>query len=93
MHNVGCLTAITSGDGQDLLEPREDCDDDRASQQFRFEPSGPPTAGRYRVRIAATDRCLALRGEELGEGVELVQGLCSEALAQRFLVDLVQPPP
>lgn len=92
VHGIGCLTVIRDGDGRDLLEPRDACDDDQPTQRFLVEPVGPPEALGLRLHVADTDRCLGLRGEELGESVELVQGPCSEAAAQRFRIELTAPP-
>jgi len=78
-HGIGCLTVIPDGDGRDLVEPRDNCDDEQPTQRFLVEPVGPPEAPDLRLRVADTERCLGVRGEELAEGAELVQGPCSEA--------------
>ncbi|MFE9093380.1 helix-turn-helix domain-containing protein [Streptomyces sp. NPDC007264] len=91
-YGIGCLTLLRDGPGRDLFEPRTDCADDDPAQQFRVEPIGPPGAAHFRLRSAATQQCLSLRDQDTGEGTEIVQGRCSGARDQEFLIAL-QPPP
>ncbi|WP_051576291.1 XRE family transcriptional regulator [Streptomyces sp. Tu 6176] len=91
-YGIGCLTLLRDGPGRDLFEPRDDCADDDPAQQFRVEPVGPPGAARFRLRSAATGQCLSLRDQDTEEGAEVVQGRCSGARDQEFLIALVPPP-
>ncbi|MFF9090826.1 helix-turn-helix domain-containing protein [Streptomyces sp. NPDC014991] len=92
-YSIGCLTVLPDGPGRDLIEPREDCADDNRAQQFRIEPFGPPAAVHFRIRPVITDQCLSLRDQETKNGAEIVQGRCSGAADQDFLIDLIPPPP
>ncbi|MFD7638242.1 RICIN domain-containing protein, partial [Streptomyces sp. NPDC059873] len=78
--------------GRDLLEPREDCADDNRAQQFRIESLGPQAPTHFRIRPVITDQCLSLRGQDVKEGTEVVQGRCSGAADQDFLIELIPPP-
>ncbi|MBM7774682.1 hypothetical protein JOD54_004886 [Actinokineospora baliensis] len=89
VHGIGCLTVIGEGDGKDLVEPRDDCVGDKASQRFTLDPVAP---GIFRLHVTGTETCLSLRDESLTEGTPLVKAPCSHAQAQRFAVELVQPP-
>ncbi|MEU4768456.1 XRE family transcriptional regulator [Actinosynnema sp. NPDC023794] len=91
-HGVGCLTVLVEGPGRDLVEPREDCAEDDPAQQFRIEPFGPPVAERFRIRPVVTDHCLSLRDQDTDDGAEVVQGRCSTAADQEFLIELIPPP-
>lgn len=88
---IGCLTVLVDGPGDDLIEPRDDCADDNPTQQFRIEPTGPVSAARFRIRTTATGYCLALRNQDTSEGTEIVQGRCSGARDQEFLINLIPP--
>jgi hypothetical protein len=90
-HGVGCLTVLLDGPGRDLVEPREDCAEDDPAQRFRIEQFGPPAAGHFRIRPAVTDQCLSLRDQDTDDGAEVVQGRCSTAADQEFLIELVPP--
>ncbi|QIS03363.1 XRE family transcriptional regulator [Nocardia brasiliensis] len=90
-YGIGCLTVLTGGPGDNLLEPRDDCSDDNPAQQFRIEPTGPASAARFRIRTTATNHCLALRGQDTADGAEIVQGRCSGARDQEFLIHLIPP--
>ncbi|MGW1598675.1 helix-turn-helix domain-containing protein [Streptomyces sp. NPDC002343] len=89
---IGCLTVLRDGPGRDLLEPRDDCADDDRAQRFRVEPFGPSAAGRFRIRPVVTGQCLSLRDQDTGDGAEVVQGRCSGAADQDFLIELIPPP-
>lgn len=89
---VGCLTVLNDGVGQDLLESRDDCDDDNSDQLFTFESIGPAEAGRLRIRPVSTGLCLGLRDQDTIAGTEIVQERCSGAADQEFLVNAVPPP-
>ncbi|BCM64833.1 MULTISPECIES: XRE family transcriptional regulator [Streptomyces] len=90
-HGVGCLTVLRTGPGRNLLEPRDDCSDTDQAQQFRVEPFGPPSAGHFRLRPVGTDWCLSLRDQDTVSGAEVVQGRCSGAADQDFLIELTPP--
>ncbi|RDI69343.1 hypothetical protein DFR76_101881 [Nocardia pseudobrasiliensis] len=90
-YGIGCLTVLLDGPGRDLIEPRDDCAEDDPAQRFRIEPVGPPHAGRFRIRPDATDECLALRDQDTVENAEIVQGRCSGARDQEFLIELIPP--
>ena len=89
VHGVGCLTVIDSGAGRDLVEPRDDCATFLRAQSFHLDPVQPNL---FRLRLAGTDDCLGPRDEGLEEGVELIREPCSASPAQRFAVELRQPP-
>ncbi|MFI0976934.1 helix-turn-helix domain-containing protein [Streptomyces sp. NPDC021093] len=91
-YGIGCLTVLPNGPGRDLLEPRDDCADDDRTQQFRIEPFGPPARDRFRIRPVVTGRCLGLRHQDTEDGAEVVQGRCSGATDQDFLIELTPPP-
>ncbi|MEV7194500.1 helix-turn-helix domain-containing protein [Streptomyces sp. NPDC093510] len=91
-YNIGCLTVLSMGPGRDLLEPREDCSDDNRAQQFRIEPLGPAAAEHFRLRPVVTGRCLSLRDQDVEAGTEIVQGRCSGAADQDFLIEPIPPP-
>jgi hypothetical protein len=91
-YGVGCLTVLLEGPGRDLVEPREDCAEDDPAQRFRIEPFGPPAAARFRIRPVLTDHCLSLRDQDTDDGAEVVQGRCSTAADQEFLIELIPPP-
>lgn len=91
-YSIGCLTVLLKGSGRNLLEPREDCADDNQAQQFRISPIGPSAAARFRLLSVITGRCLSLRDQDTGAGTEIVQGRCSGAADQQFLIELIPPP-
>ncbi|MHC5903779.1 RICIN domain-containing protein [Streptomyces sp. S6] len=91
-YGIGCLTVLSAGPGRNLLEPRDDCADTNRSQQFRIERFGPTTATRFRIRPLSTDWCLSLRDQDTASGTEIVQGRCSGATDQDFLIELTTPP-
>ncbi|QTE02987.1 XRE family transcriptional regulator [Streptomyces cyanogenus] len=88
---IGCLTLLRDGPGRDLIEPRDDCAEDDPAQQFRIEPIGPPASAHFRLRPAATGQCLSIRDQDTVEGAEIVQGRCSGARDQEFLITLIPP--
>ncbi|MGW5051385.1 helix-turn-helix domain-containing protein [Actinokineospora sp. NPDC004072] len=91
-YRIGCLTVLLDGPGRDLLEPRDDCADDNPAQRFRLELFGPPAAAHFRIRPTITDHCLSLRDQDTESGAEVVQGRCSGAADQDFLIELIPPP-
>ncbi|MEU6676322.1 XRE family transcriptional regulator [Streptomyces sp. NPDC046925] len=91
-YGIGCLTVLRKGPGRNLLEPRDDCADDNRTQQFRIERFGPPDTAHFRIRSAITSRCLSLRDQDTEDGAEIVQGRCSGAADQDFLIELTPPP-
>ncbi len=91
-YSIGCLTILLKGPGRDLLEPRDDCADDNQAQQFRVSLFGPAAAAHFRLRPVDTGRCLSLRDQDLEVGTEIVQGRCSSAADQEFLIELIPPP-
>ncbi|MEU8034816.1 XRE family transcriptional regulator [Streptomyces sp. NPDC049099] len=90
-YGIGCLTLLRDGPGRDLIEPRDDCAEDDPAQQFRIEPIGPPASAHFRLRPAATGQCLSVRDQDTVEGAEIVQGRCSGARDQEFLITLTTP--
>jgi hypothetical protein len=92
-HGIGCLTVLEKGPGRNLLEPRDDCADTNRAQQFRIEPFGTSATTRFRIRPAGTGQCLSLRDQDSSIGAEVVQGRCSGATDQDFLIELTPPPP
>ncbi|WP_431040760.1 helix-turn-helix domain-containing protein [Streptomyces sp. P1-3] len=91
-YGIGCLTVLLKGPGRDLIEPRDDCADDNRAQQFRVEPFGPPATPHFRIRPVVTGQCLSLRDQDTKSGSEVVQGRCSGAADQDFLIELIPPP-
>ncbi|MER7048900.1 XRE family transcriptional regulator [Streptomyces jumonjinensis] len=91
-YGIGCLTALQKGPGRGLLEPRDDCADTDRAQQFRVEPFGTPAAAHFRLRAVSTGECLSLRDQDTVIGAEVVQGRCSGAADQDFLLELIPPP-
>jgi hypothetical protein len=91
-YSIGCLTVLLDGPGRDLVEPRDDCAEDNPAQRFRIEPIGPPAAAHFRIRPAITDQCLSLRDQDTTAGTEIVQGRCSGAVDQEYLIELIPPP-
>ncbi|MFI2511265.1 helix-turn-helix domain-containing protein [Streptomyces sp. NPDC018972] len=91
-YEIGCLTLLLKGSGQDLLEPRDDCADTNRAQQFRLERFGPSTMTHFRIRPVSTGLCLSLRDQDTAIGAEVVQGRCSGAADQDFLIELIRPP-
>ncbi|WP_381561472.1 helix-turn-helix domain-containing protein [Streptomyces eurythermus] len=89
---IGCLTVLPQGAARNLLEPRDDCADDNPAQQFRIESYGPRAPARFLIRPAGGDQCLSLRDQDTEEGTEIVQGRCSGAADQDFLIELIPPP-
>lgn len=90
-HGIGCLTLLRDGPGRDLLEPRDDCAEHDSAQRFRIEPFGPAAAAHFRIRPVVTDQCLSLRDQDTAADAEVVQGRCSSAPDQEFLIELISP--
>ncbi|MER5515173.1 XRE family transcriptional regulator [Streptomyces sp. NPDC002763] len=91
-YGIGCLTVLLTGPGRNLIEPRDDCANTNRSQQFRIEPFGPSAVSHFRIRPISTDWCLSLRDQDTTSGTEVVQGRCSGAADQDFLIELTPPP-
>ncbi|MFI0813381.1 helix-turn-helix domain-containing protein [Streptomyces echinatus] len=91
-YGIGCLTVLLEGPAQDLIEPRDDCADGNRAQQFRIELYGPPDTSHFRIRPVVTGQCLSLRDQDAESGSEIVQGRCSGAPDQDFLIELMPPP-
>lgn len=91
-YGIGCLTALAKGPARGLLEPRDDCADSDRAQQFRVEPFATSAAAHFRLRAVSTGECLSLRDQDTVIGAEVVQGRCSGAADQDFLIELVPPP-
>ncbi|GAA4803053.1 XRE family transcriptional regulator [Streptomyces ziwulingensis] len=91
-YGIGCLTVLANGPERNLLEPRDDCASDNQAQQFCLERYGPPDTAHFRIRPVITDQCLSLRDQDTKEGAEIVQGRCSGAADQDFLIKLTPPP-
>ncbi|WP_244942514.1 XRE family transcriptional regulator [Streptomyces sioyaensis] len=90
-YGIGCLTLLHDGPGRDLIEPRDDCAEDNPAQQFRIEPLDPRASAHFRLRPAATGQCLSVRDQDTVDGAEIVQGRCSGARDQEFLITLIPP--
>lgn len=91
-YGIGCLTVLVKKPGRDLLEPRDDCADNNRAQQFRIERFGSSATTHFRIRPVITGQCLSLRDQGTEEGAEVVQGRCSGASDQDFLINLTAPP-
>ncbi|MET9372502.1 helix-turn-helix domain-containing protein [Streptomyces griseoflavus] len=91
-YGIGCLTVLSRGPGRDLLEPRDDCADDNGAQRFRIERFGSFAPVHFRIRPVVTGHCLSLRNQDTEDGAEVVQGRCSGAPDQEFLIQLTPPP-
>ncbi|MEV4628131.1 helix-turn-helix domain-containing protein [Micromonospora sp. NPDC049523] len=92
VEGTGCLTVLTGGSVVgDMLEPWDDCREDRAAQLFRIEPVDLPVAGGYRLRPAYTDLCLGFPDGGPGSGAELLREPCTGAAEQEFLIELISP--
>ncbi len=82
----GCLTRRINEPAADMLEPRNGCAADDATQHFRFEPVGQSSSA-YRIRSETDGRCLTISNGERAPGAEAVVGHCQGAEeAQRFLI-------
>ncbi|MFJ9111928.1 helix-turn-helix domain-containing protein [Streptomyces sp. NPDC102283] len=90
-YGIGCLTVLSKGPGRDLLQPRDDCADHDRAQQFRIEHLGAP-ATHFRIRPVITGWCLSPRHQDTEDGAEAVQGRCSGATDQDFVIELAPPP-
>jgi hypothetical protein len=84
---IGCLTVLSDGPAENLLEPRDDCAEDDPAQLFRLEVGRD---GQYRIHAEITGQCLGPR-EPVAEGAEVAQTACSDAAAQKYVIELVKP--
>ncbi|CAM4228399.1 helix-turn-helix transcriptional regulator [Kibdelosporangium persicum] len=89
---IGCLTVRTDGAGRDLVEPWNDCDENRSSQVFRMALAGPPDSRRYRIHPTHSDMCLGIGNKEVVADREAVHGPCTGLADQEFVIDLLPPP-
>ncbi|WP_208641216.1 helix-turn-helix domain-containing protein [Micromonospora arborensis] len=90
VHGPGCLTVIDVDPGRKLLEPWEDCREDRWTQLFRFEPTGSAPSA-FRIRPARTDLCVGLHDDDTEESAEALVEPCTTSADQVFLVDALPP--
>jgi hypothetical protein len=89
---VGCLTLLTDGVAENMLEPQNDCSEARFQQLFRFEQLDRAPADHYRIRSAYTGRCIGLLDGTAAAGATAVQEDCMEGPPeQEFLIDLLPP--
>lgn len=79
---MGCLTILDSGPARGLVEPRERCDPGHDAQTFHLERVAVDT---YRIRRAATDRCLGT--DSLVPGTEIVEVPCDGERPHEFLIE------
>lgn len=86
---TGCLTLLTDGVAENLLEPQNECSEVRYQQLFRFERLGRAPTDRYRLRSAHTGRCIGLLDDTATAGATAVQEDCTKAPEQEFLIDLL----
>lgn len=90
---IGCLTAVSDGPARDLLEPRDDCQDDNLDQQFRFELVGTPGDPlNVRIHAVGSEQCLGLRNQDTTQGAEVIQLPCYYGVDQQFLIYQIPPP-
>ncbi|MFE9663945.1 RICIN domain-containing protein [Streptomyces sp. NPDC005955] len=85
----GCLTVLTAEKHvvRGMLEPWPSCQEDRTSQQFRFEPASTSGTDGHRVRVVSTDRCLGIRAGRTVSGAEVVQETCTGEASQLFRIE------
>jgi hypothetical protein len=85
----GCLTVLMTEKHvvRNMLEPWPTCQEDRTSQQFRFEPASTAGMHGYRVRVVSTGRCLGIRAGRTATGTEVVQESCTGEASQLFRID------
>ncbi|WP_244329975.1 RICIN domain-containing protein [Streptomyces platensis] len=57
-----------------------------------LERYGPPDTAHFRIRPVIANQCLSLSDQDTIEGAEIVQGRCSGAADQNFLIKLTPPP-
>jgi hypothetical protein len=93
----GCLKALTSGPGKDLLEPWEACDRTTAFRFVRMEPkesgesrdsgvSGKAAGRTYLIHVT-DEKCVGIRAASTVAGAEAVVEPCSGTDAQLFVVE------
>ncbi|MGP3970079.1 RICIN domain-containing protein [Streptomyces sp. 6N223] len=86
-HGRGCLTVLDGGPADDMLEPWDDCSDDRPAQRFRIELADMPPVESYRIRPESSGLCLTVSGGDTHSGAEAIQAPCDEDdQSQRFLI-------
>jgi DNA-binding SARP family transcriptional activator len=74
-YGKGCLKAWTGpGPQSGLLEPMDDCEQ---GSRFHIEPSGPPGAGTYVLRVD-NQGCVGIKDADTAEGTEALMGHCVE---------------
>ncbi|MFG3690479.1 hypothetical protein [Micromonospora sp. NPDC047740] len=88
---IGCLTLLSDGVAEDMLEPWNDCSEARLQQLFRFERLDRGPVDHYRLRSAYSGRCIGLLDGTAAAGRTAVQEDCTEGPEQEFLIDLLPP--
>jgi hypothetical protein len=81
-YGKGCLKALTSGTGAGLLEPWDECED---GSLFRVEPSGPPSEGKFVLRVEGQG-CVGIKESGAASGAEAVMETCKGKGRQVFLI-------
>jgi hypothetical protein len=70
-----------------MLEPWDDCSEDRPAQRFRIELADMPPVESYRIRPESSGLCLTVSGRDTSSGAEAVQAPCDEDdESQHFLI-------
>ncbi|MYW04091.1 XRE family transcriptional regulator [Streptomyces sp. SID3343] len=102
-HGIGCLTVMSGGPAENMLEPWVDCGGRRPTQLFRIEAVEAVDAGvagaagaagvtdTYRIRPFGRNQCLGIRAAETAPDVEVVRERCTGGADQEFLIDLIKP--
>jgi hypothetical protein len=83
----GCLTVLSGGPADGMLEPWDDCAGDRPTQRFRIELADLPPVDAYRIHPESSGLCLSLNGGDKSPGAEAVLAPCAEDdESQHFLI-------
>ncbi|MFJ8630887.1 XRE family transcriptional regulator [Streptomyces sp. NPDC093568] len=77
----GCLTLMTAGPAQGMLEPRNNC---APATLFRLEATTAGSTEGFRLRLANSSQCIGI--SDTGEGAEATERRCGEEAGQRFLI-------
>ncbi|KAA6223488.1 XRE family transcriptional regulator [Streptomyces albofaciens JCM 4342] len=82
----GCLTALSGGPADGLLEPRNTCGE---ASGFRVESTPSGTGGKHARYVFRTDaqQCLGIRDSRTAPGAEVMLQRCTGGTAQEFLID------
>ncbi|WP_244176855.1 XRE family transcriptional regulator [Streptomyces albus] len=78
----GCLTVMTGGPVNGMLEPRDDC---ARATLFRVESATNGSTG-FRLRPAHSSQCIGTTGGDAVEGAEVVQEPCTGDADQYFVI-------